>query len=310
MSAGTQLQQMAPQATIVQQVGQNNPINHHHSSSTPHLLHQQHYNNLNLQSSSTSALIGSAANPQQPPLQPQQQTNPKDQESSNMSAGSCHSDKEIETIINSVTTPEKIPRTPSDRKRKRKAPDDNGGPGGGRGVRGGIVSVDIGDRDSDRGLSSHARGDISSIKGPRLTLPIGDSKKIKDYFTSNHANSPTTIRTPGGQLPALSNAVSGSIGVVSVVNQTGSMAAKSPVPQQQNYPMYPPSPQPQLPTSVGGSNTPNAVGQAAEFFKAQRQNSVVASTSTLVPPQSVVSPSVAPPQLQQQQSRDSQSQQV
>lgn len=44
-------------------------------------------------------------------------------------AGSSHSDKEVDS-----NTPEKLPRTPSERKRKRKVEDSGGGPAG-KGVR-------------------------------------------------------------------------------------------------------------------------------------------------------------------------------
>lgn len=71
--------------------------------------------------------------------------------------GSSHSDKELDG-----TTPEKLPRTPSERKRKRKT--DDGGPGG---------------------------------KGPR---PTPDNKKINEYFPKHASNSP--IRHGGSKSPS------------------------------------------------------------------------------------------------------------
>lgn len=170
MSAGAQLQ-MAPQSPLVQvnqsQTGIINPV----SAAT-----SAHHNN----------------------------------QDSNMSTGSSHSDKEIErdaipqAIINS--TPEKLPRSHSEvRKRKRKPTEDNGnGPG--------IVRND-----------NHAirgSGEMHNSKGPRISLTVGtvssaSDKKINDYFHTKHqTNSP---RHPG---------------------------AKSPSPQLGQFPMYPPSPQP------------------------------------------------------------------
>ncbi|XP_044753483.1 serine/threonine-protein kinase tousled-like 2 isoform X5 [Coccinella septempunctata] len=56
-------------------------------------------------------------------------TQPVHSQDSNMSTGSSHSDKEVDP-----NTPEKLPRTPSERKRKRKVEDSGGGPVG-KGVR-------------------------------------------------------------------------------------------------------------------------------------------------------------------------------
>ena len=127
---------------------------------------------------------------------------------SNMSTGSSHSDKEVErdgitqAIINS--TPEKQPRQQSERKRKRKPTEDNGN---GPGPRLTTVVGNVND-------IPNMRDGIHSSKGQRLSITSGASdKKIKDYF---HA---TNSRHAG---------------------------SKSPSPQHGSYPMYPPSPQPPL----------------------------------------------------------------
>ncbi|XP_049823842.1 serine/threonine-protein kinase tousled-like 2 isoform X5 [Aethina tumida] len=85
-------------------------------------------------------------------------TQPVHSQDSNMSTGSSHSDKEVDP-----NTPEKVPRTPSDRKRKRK-PDDGGGMPG---------------------------------KGVRNQQPA--DKKINDYF-KHSGNSP--IRHGGAKSPS------------------------------------------------------------------------------------------------------------
>ncbi|XP_025266298.1 serine/threonine-protein kinase tousled-like 2 isoform X5 [Camponotus floridanus] len=86
---------------------------------------------------------------------------------SNMSTGSSHSDKEVD-----ANTPEKIPRTTSERKRKRKA-DDGGG-----------------------GVSSSS---VTS-KGARSIAAL-DNKKINEYFPKHHlGNSP--IRHGGAKSPS------------------------------------------------------------------------------------------------------------
>uniref|UniRef100_A0A1Q3F0T1 non-specific serine/threonine protein kinase n=2 Tax=Culex tarsalis TaxID=7177 RepID=A0A1Q3F0T1_CULTA len=326
MSAGTQLQ-MAPQTTIVQQVaGQNHHHTHHLPQPQQHPVQQQsvHY----------------SSNPQQPvglvvppplgaltSLQPQQQqqqqpphytNNNKDQQDSNMSTGSSHSDKELETIIN-TPTPEKIPRTPSDRKRKRKAPDDNGGPGGGGGV--GAAGGHIRDRDS--------------VKGPRLSIPPLGDKKINDYFSKHPVSSPHRPHPAGtgasGPLGAISNSGpqaqpgppgSGGVGGGSQ-GQGPQVSTKSPSPQQQQqhgqYPMYPPSPQPQLvPVVTSSGNLTSASTPQDIYGRPQRGGSV---SSTLVPPSSVSATSTSSllnasssvvsgvgtvPNAQQQRDRDSQ----
>ncbi|KAJ8686809.1 hypothetical protein QAD02_022603 [Eretmocerus hayati] len=82
---------------------------------------------------------------------------------SNMSTGSSHSDKEIDP-----NTPEKLPRTPSERKRKRKADDTGGG-----GLMGG--------------------------KGARVSA--SDNKKINEYFPKHHVGS-SPIRHGGAKSPS------------------------------------------------------------------------------------------------------------
>ncbi|XP_055606359.1 serine/threonine-protein kinase tousled-like 2 isoform X2 [Uranotaenia lowii] len=305
MSAGTQLQ-MAPQTTIVQQVGQNHLHSHHlqQQPPQPHQVtvpqpHPAHYGNpaqqqQQQQQVSAAAVVGGLVGLPQPPQlgtltslqQAQQQShystnNNKDQDS-NMSTGSSHSDKELETIIN-TPTPEKIPRTPSDRKRKRKAPDDNGGPGGGGGGGGG----------------SHIR-DRDSVK-PRLSIPpLGDSKKINDYFSkhsvsSPHRTHPVGAAGTGGPLGAISNsgqqqqAQPGQPGSGNQ-GQSQQVSTKSPSPQQQQqhgqYPMYPPSPQPQLGSVVTSSGNLTSQAAAQDLYVRSQRGSSVAS-STLVPPSSV-----------------------
>lgn len=81
-----------------------------------------------------------------------------------MCIGSSHSDKEVDP-----NTPEKVPRTPSERKRKRKA-DDTGC----------VVSVAVG------------------AKGARTAT--GETKKINDYFVKHAGNSP--IRHGGAKSPS------------------------------------------------------------------------------------------------------------
>ncbi|XP_012250213.1 serine/threonine-protein kinase tousled-like 2 isoform X7 [Bombus vosnesenskii] len=86
---------------------------------------------------------------------------------SNMSTGSSHSDKEVDP-----NTPEKVPRTPSERKRKRKADD------GGGGITGGPIGS----------------------KGSRSVAAL-ENKKINEYFSKHHlGNSP--IRHGGAKSPS------------------------------------------------------------------------------------------------------------
>nr|CAD7590820.1 unnamed protein product [Timema genevievae] len=87
---------------------------------------------------------------------------PVHSQDSNMSTGSSHSDKEVDP-----NTPEKVPRTPSERKRKRKA-DDSGG----------VVAI------------------VPGGKGPRTA----DNKKINDYFNKHAGTSP--IRHGGSKSPS------------------------------------------------------------------------------------------------------------
>lgn len=85
-----------------------------------------------------------------------------------MFSGSSHSDKEVDP-----NTPEKVPRTPSERKRKRKA-DDSGGAGG--------------------------PGGTLSNKGAR-TIASLDNKKINEYFPKHHLGS-SPIRHGGAKSPS------------------------------------------------------------------------------------------------------------
>lgn len=131
---------------------------------------------------------------------------------SNMSTGSSHSDKETErdvitqAIINN--TPEKLPRQQTERnKRKRKPTEDNGN---GPGIRSGTGVSSVND-------IAIVRDGIHTSKGQRITIPPANDKKINDYFHTKHP----------------SNRLAG---------------AKSPSPQHAGtYPMFPPSPQPPPP---------------------------------------------------------------
>jgi tousled-like kinase len=158
MSAATSLQ-MAPQSAIAQ-VNQN--PNH-------------------------SLQLGAAT-----PTTPTTTTSAQNQDS-NMSTGSSHSDKDnvidrdvlSQAIIN--TTPEKLPRPQSERKRKRKPVEDNGGGP----VRTGVASVNELGRDG-----------VHSAKGQRITLSnqSNDNKKINDYFHSKHsANRQVGAKSPSPQ---------------------------------------------------------------------------------------------------------------
>lgn len=101
--------------------------------------------------------------------------------------GSSHSDKEVDP-----NTPEKLPRTPSERKRKRKADDSGGGGGGGVvGVVGG-VSVGVG----GVVVGGVGVGVVPPVKGVRTTT---SDKKINDYF-KHSGNSP--IRHGGAKSPS------------------------------------------------------------------------------------------------------------
>lgn len=82
-------------------------------------------------------------------------------------AGSSHSDKEVD-----ANTPEKVPRTATERKRKRKADDGGGGVSGGP----------------------------AGSKGARSVAAL-DNKKINEYFPKHHlGNSP--IRHGGAKSPS------------------------------------------------------------------------------------------------------------
>lgn len=156
---------------------------------------------------------------------------------SNMSTGSSHSDKELErdvitqAIINN--TPEKLPRQQSERKRKRKPTEDNGNGPGSRAT--GVANV------NDLG---NMRDGIHNSKGQRLSMSSGaGDKKINEYFHAKHAT-----------------------------NSSRHAGSKSPSPQHGAYPMYPPSPQPPLVHSMSVNvnnqdyfkprSTPNTVSSA------------------------------------------------
>lgn len=191
MSAATHALQMAPTSAIATQVNQN--PNHSAIGAPPPPLPQQAV-------AATNSVITTNTTA----------SNAQNQDS-NLSTGSSHSDKEIErdvltqAIINS--TPEKIQRQNSERKRKRKQPpvEDNGNSAI---VRTGVASVNDmpGVRDS-----------VHSAKGQRITISNqnSDNKKINDYFHSKHS-----------------------------ANRHG--GAKSPSPQHggTTFHMFPPSPQP------------------------------------------------------------------
>lgn len=169
-----------------------------------------------------------------------------------MSTGSSHSDKEVE----SAGTPDKIQSirtTPSERKRKRKALDDNSG-----------------DRLSDRNSSNNGAGLATATIGTnntligtvqhnvhnaktRVVVPLADSKKINDYF--KHTGS-SPIRQSS----------SGSSG-------GGSGGAKSPS-SQHAFPMY--GGQPATMSVLGAAGV---VGQ--EFFKSRNSSNIVASTQSM-----------------------------
>lgn len=176
-----------------------------------------------------------------------------------MSTGSSHSDKEIE----SAGTPEKLPRTPLERKRKRKAPDsDSGGPGGGGGSLGATGNNGGSGGGVGGGIGVVQTHNIQNNKGTRVLLPLPDTKKINDYFNRT-ASSP-------------------------IRHSTG---AKSPSPQH-GYPMYPPSPQPQL-NVIGG-----AVVNTDFVYKSRNTSNIVPSQLIQpLPPPCQPPPPPAPPAL-------------
>lgn len=159
MSAATSLQ-MAPQSAIAQ-VNQN----------PNHSLQQ----------------LGAAANTTTTPT-----TTSAQNQDSNLSTGSSHSDKDniidrdvlSQAIIN--TTPEKLPGRPqSERKRKRKPVEDNGG--GPPSIRTGVSSVS-------------ELGSVHSAKGQRITISNQtNDKKINDYFHSKHSNRHGGAKSPSPQ---------------------------------------------------------------------------------------------------------------
>lgn len=171
---------------------------------------------------------------------------------SNMSTGSSHSDKEVErdvitqAIINN--TPEKLPRQQSERKRKRKPTEDNGNGPGARLVTGVANINDI----------ANMRDGVHTSKGQRLTMSTGaGDKKISEYFHAKHA--PNSSRHAG---------------------------AKSPSPQHGSFPMYPPSPQPPLVHSM------NVNVNNQDYFKPRSTTNIVSSAqSPLPPPPGLSSPS-------------------
>ncbi|KAG4068709.1 hypothetical protein HA402_002400 [Bradysia odoriphaga] len=169
--------------------------------------------------------------PQTTVVQGGQQTTVHNQDS-NMSTGSSHSDKEVE----SAGTPDKLPRTPSEPrsgKRKRKV-DDSSGPGGG--------TPGPGTGNGGSGIP-HI---VQNNKGPRVTIPSNDGKKIQinDYF--KHTPS-TPIR-----------------------QHSTTTGAKSPS-SQHGFPMFPPSPQPPLAVNP-------------EFFKNRNTSNIVPSPIQTMPP--------------------------
>ncbi|XP_014222617.2 serine/threonine-protein kinase tousled-like 2 isoform X3 [Trichogramma pretiosum] len=171
---------------------------------------------------------------------------------SNMSTGSSHSDKEADP-----NTPEKVPRTITERKRKRKADDTGSGPG-------------------------------PTTKGARSAAGI-DNKKINEYFPKHHvgnspirhggAKSPSPQQSysmfpppqliPPQQLVPPQQASTGS-GVVSATSNVGGSTSGAPSNRE-----------PTTPTTTTG----NALGTSAsavsgsEFLQPQRPAALTSSTS-------------------------------
>lgn len=208
--------------------------------------------------------------PQTTVVQGGQQTTAHNQDS-NMSTGSSHSDKEVE----SAGTPDKIqtnPRTtPSERKRKRKALDDNSGERisdrNNSNNGGGIANTNLGTNNTIIGNVQH---NVHSAK-TRVVVPNPETKKINDYF-KHSAGSP--IRQTS----------SGSSG--------GSGGAKSPS-SQHGFPMYNQQP----PMSVMGAGVVNQ-----EFFKSRNSSNIVSSTQSMQQQlqQCQLQPPPPPPQPPQQ----------
>lgn len=193
MSAATHALQMAPTSGIAAQVNQN--PNHSAIGAPPPPLPPAAAIAANSVITTNTTNASNAQN-----------------QDSNLSTGSSHSDKEIErdvltqAIINS--TPEKIQRQNSERKRKRKQPPVNEDNGNSAIVRtAGVASVND---------MPGVRDGVHSAKGQRITISNQNSdKKINDYFHSKHS-----------------------------ANRHG--GAKSPSPQHgaTTFHMFPPSPQP------------------------------------------------------------------
>lgn len=199
-----------------------------------------------LQMAPQTALVQVNQNPNHSVITSAVASTAQNNQDSNMSTGSSHSDKEVErdivtqAIINN--TPEKLPRQQSERKRKRKPTEDNGnGPGGPRIVGSGVVNV------NDLG---NIRDGLHTSKGQRLSLSAGaGDKKINEYFHSKqHA-----------------------------ANSTRLTGAKSPSPQHGTFlPMYPPSPQPPLVHSMNVNNQ--------DYFKPRSTTNIVSSAQSSLPP--------------------------
>lgn len=187
--------------------------------------------------------------PQTTVVQGGQQTTVHTQDS-NMSTGSSHSDKEVE----SAGTPDKISRTTSsERKRKRKALDDNSG-----GERGGSDRSCNSNNGGTGGLSANSLGTNNTIQQnlhnsskARLVLPtLPENKKINDYF--KHTGTSPVRQT-----------------------QSNSGGAKSPS-SQHGFPMYAPNTPSQM-TVIGG---PVVVG-APDFFKNRNTSNIISSAQSM-----------------------------
>ncbi|XP_058795995.1 serine/threonine-protein kinase tousled-like 2 isoform X10 [Phymastichus coffea] len=139
-----------------------------HHNLQQHHKHHHHLQQQQRNSSSSHALLSQMSAGSQIQMAPQATLNSGQSvhnQDSNMSTGSSHSDKEADP-----NTPEKVLRTPSERKRKRKA-DDSGG--------GGLMGP-VGKGARSAGL---------------------DSKKINEYFPKHHLGS-SPIRHGGAKSPS------------------------------------------------------------------------------------------------------------
>lgn len=201
--------------------------------------------------------------PQTAVVQGGQQTTVHNQDS-NMSTGSSHSDKEVE----SAGTPDKISRTTSsERKRKRKALDDNSG-----GERGGSdrSCSNNGGSGLNAGLGTNNTIQLLNSKGARVVLPpLPENKKINDYF-KHTGTSP--IRQQGG---------GGGGG--------GTGGAKSPS-SQHGFPMYAPTTQSLMNVIGPGVGT-------TDFFKNRNTSNIISSAQTMQ--QQLTQCQLPPPQPQQ-----------